>query len=245
MKNFKQIFAIVFTLAVVAFGIIVMIDGRDGLAQLGQLKFDAENWKLSMFVLIIFFVDVMLIALPAIAFVLVLTNKLDPFKAIVDCAIVTLAYFLLRIFVGIILLGVLEAPAEVWKEYFFGKDSLAIIPSIVFIAALAFLFIGKASDYEGTLVRAVLSSIGAALATFGLVFYFILGGAKNILGDMGKNPDWITITGLVIGIACFAGIIVYSFLPQTREFGNDQPKEEKVGEPKPAEEPKQEEPKAE
>lgn len=218
MKSFKQLFAIIFTLAVVAFGIIVMIDERDTFSQLGQLKFDEQNWKVSLFLLIILFVDIMLIVLPAIGFVLVLTGKFDPFKAIVDSAIVCLAYFLLRIFIGIIILGILDAPAESWKLYFFDSESLAIIPLIVFVASLIFLMIAKSSNFEGTLVRAVLATIGAGLAIFGLVFYFICGGAKNILGDMGKDPDWITVVGLIIGISCFGGIVVYSYLPQTREF---------------------------
>ncbi len=238
MNNFKKIFAVIFTLAVVAFGVIVMVDGRDMFAQLKELKFDEQHWKVALFTLIIMFVDIMLIALPFIAFLLVVFDKLDPFKAITDSAIVTLAYFLLRVFVGVIILGVLEATPEIWKEYFFGSDSLAIIPLIVFAGALAFLFIAKASNFQGTLARAIFATIGAGLAIFGLVFYFILGGAKNILGDMGKDPDWITITGLVIGIACFGGLVVYSYLPQTRDF-NKPAEEAKPEEPKP------EEPKAE
>lgn len=218
MKSFKQLFAIIFTLAVVTFGVLVMIDERELFSSLSQLKFDATNWKLSLFVLIILLVDIMLIVLPFIAFVLVLTGKFDPFKAIVDCALVTLAYFLLRIFVGVILLGLLEATPEQWNAYFFGQDSLAIIPLAVFTAAVIFLFIAKSSDMQGKLARAVLATIGSGLAVFGLVFYFICGGAKGILGGMSSAPDWITIMGLVIGIACFGGIVVYSFLPQTREF---------------------------
>ena len=218
MKSFKQLFAVIFTLAVVAFGVIVMIDERDAFGQLSQLKFDEQTWRVSLFVLIILAVDIMLIVLPSIGFVLVLTGKYDPFKAIVDSAIVTLSYFLLRIFVGIILLGLLEAPAEIWRSYFFDKDSLAIIPLIVFAASLAALIVAKSSNFEGTLTRAVLATVGAGLAIFGLVFYFVCGAAKNILGDMGKDPDWVTVVGLVIGIACFGGIVAYSFLPQTREF---------------------------
>ena len=218
MKDFKKLFAIIFTLAVIAFGVIVMIDERDSFSQLKDLKFDEQNWKISLFILIILFVDIALIVLPAACFVLVLFDKFDPFKAIVDCAIVTLAYFLLRIFVGVILLAILEAPAESWKAYFFDADSLAIIPLIVFAASLVFLMFAKASNYEGTLTRAIFATIGAGLAIFGLVFYFVCGAAKNILGDMGKDPDWVTIVGLVVGISCFGGIVLYSYLPQTREF---------------------------
>ena len=155
-----------------------------------------------------------------------LTSKLDPFKAIVDSALVVLAKFLLTIFALMLLMAVWKAPGDVWKDYFFGKDSLAIIPAIVFVLAFAFLMIAKFSNFEGTLIRAVLATIGAGLAIFGLVFYFILGKGGMALGEMGKDPDWLTIFGVVVGIACFGGIVVYSFLPQTREFGKEEPKAE-------------------
>ena len=240
MKNFKKIFAIIFTVAVVVFGVLVMINERDIFQSLKEVNWNDELERgIGILAIIIIVVDVFLIALPAIAFILVLTDKLDPFKAIVDSALVVLAKFLLTIFAFMLLMMVWKAPADVWKEYFFAKDSLAIIPLIVFFAAIVFLMVGKFSNFEGTLVRAVLSSIGAGLAIFGLVFYFILGKGGMAIGGMGKDPDWLTIMGLVVGIACFGGVIAYSFLPQTREFGN----EAKAEEPK-AEEPK-EEPKAE
>lgn len=228
MNNFKKIFAIIFTVAVVVFGVLVMINERDLFQSLKEVKWDDELERgIGILAIIIIVVDIFLIALPAFGFVLVLTDKLDPFKAIVDSALVVLAKFLLTIFAFMLLMMVWKAPADVWKEYFFSKESLAIIPLIVFFAAIVFLMIGKFSNFEGTLIRAVLSSIGAGLAIFGLVFYFILGKGGMAIGEMGKEPDWLTIMGLVVGIACFAGIVVYSFLPQTREFGNqeDQPAE--------------------
>ena len=218
MKNFKKLFAIIFTVAVVVFGVLVMINERDIFQ-----AFDGLNWKdefergIGILAIIVLTVDILLIALPTIAFILVLTDKFDPFKAIVDSALVVLAKFLITIFAWMLLMIVWKAPADVWKAYFFDKDSLAIIPLIVFFAAFLFLMIAKVSNFEGTLTRAVLATIGAGLAVFGLVFYFIC-GTNTSIGSMGKDPDFLTIFGLIVGIACFAGIVVYSYLPQTREF---------------------------
>ena len=219
MKNFKKLFAIIFTVAVVVFGVLVMINERELFQTLKEVKWDDEFERgLGIIAIIMIVVDIFLIALPAIGFALVLTDKFDPFKAIVDSALVVLAKFLITIFAFMLLMIVWKAPGDVWKEYMFGKDSMAIIPLIVFFAAIVFLMIAKASNFEGTLARAVLASIGAGLAIFGLVFYFILGKGGMAIGGMGKDPDWLTIMGLVVGIACFGGIVVYSFLPQTREF---------------------------
>lgn len=218
MKNFKKLFAIIFTVAVVVFGVLVMINERDIFQ-----AFDGLNWKdefgrgIGILAIIVLTVDILLIALPTIAFILVLTDKFDPFKAIVDSALVVLAKFLITIFAFMLLMIVWKAPADVWKSYFFDKDSLAIIPLIVFFAAFLFLMIAKVSNFEGTLTRAVLATIGAGLAVFGLVFYFVC-GTNTAIGSMGKDPDFLTIFGLIVGIACFAGIVIYSYLPQTREF---------------------------
>lgn len=242
MKNFKKIFAIIFTVAVVVFGVLVMINERSLFQSLGEVKWEDELERgIGILAIIIIVIDVFLIALPFFAFILVLTDKTDPFKAIVDSALVVLAKFMLTIFAMMLLMMVWKAPADVWKEYFFHKDSLAIIPLIVFFAAIVFLMIGKFSNFEGTLIRAVLSSIGAGLAIFGLVFYFILGKGGMAIGGMGQNPDWLTVFGLVVGIACFGGIVAYSFLPQTREFKSGEAEEaQPVEEEKPAEEPKAE-----
>lgn len=223
MKNFKKLFAIIFTVAVVVFGVLVMINERDLFQSFKNINWEDElDRGIGILAIIILVVDIFLIALPAMAFVLVLLDKFDPFKAIVDSALVVLAKFLITIFAFMLLMIVWKAPADVWKEYMFGKDSMAIIPLIVFFAAIVFLMIAKVSNFEGTLIRAVLASIGAGLAIFGLVFYFILGKGGMAIGGMGKDPDWLTIMGLVVGIACFGGIIAYSFLPQTREFKTEE-----------------------
>ena len=216
MKSFKQLFAIVFTLAVVVFGVLVMIDERELFAGLNQLGFKTwDDAKISLLYLLLIFVDVLLIALPAIGFVLVLTGKHDPFKAIANCALVVLAKFLVSIIV-IILVFVAAGYQVDWNQLFFGADSMLIIPTLVFGFAFILVALAKNSNYEGTLARAVLATIGSGLAIFGLCYYFIGGGTSGFLG--GGNTNWLGIMGLVIGIACFAGIVLYSFLPQTREF---------------------------
>ena len=220
MKNFKKIFAIVFVAVTIVFGVLVMINERDIFESLKLLgEQDELSRGVGILAVIILTVDILLIALPAFGFVLVLLDKFDPFKAIVDCALVVLAKFLISIFAFMLLMMVWKAPADVWKEYFFNKESLAIIPLIVFVAAVVLLMIAKVSSLEGTLTRAVLATAGSALALFGLIFYFILGdGQSVVLGTMGKDPDALTVFGIILGIALFGGIVAYSFLPQTREF---------------------------
>ena len=224
MKNFKKLFAIVFVLVTIVFGVLVMINDRDTFP---YIKYIADADELvrgtGILALIILVVDILLIVLPVFGFVLVLLDKFDPFKAIVDSALVVLLYFLIRIFAFMLLMMVWQAPADVWREYFFNKESLAIIPLVVFFTAIVLLMIAKASNFEGTLLRAILATIGSALAVFGLVFYFILGdGSSVVLGTMGKDPDALTIFGIVLGIALYGGIVAYSFLPQTREFGKSE-----------------------
>ena len=224
MKDFKKLFAIIFTIAVVVFGVLVMIQERDIFSMLKDLSFEGDiNRAASILVILILVTDIFLIALPAFGFVLVLTDKFDPFKAIVDCALVVLAKFMISIFGFVLLLLFASSNGEeagmLLKEFMFNKEVLGIIPTIVFVAAFVFLMVAKASNLQGTLARAVLATIGAGLAIFGLVFYFIGGGANSFFGGMGKDPDFLTIFGLVVGIACFGGLVAYSYLPQTREFG--------------------------
>lgn len=223
MNNFKKIFAIVFTVAVAVFGVLVMIDEREIFEALTKLSFNEPLERAgSVLTILVLIVDIFLIALPFAAFLLVLMDKFDPFKAITDCALVVLFRFITEIFAFVIIVLSASPDAqtagEVLKEFLFNPDTLGIIPLIVFIAAVVFLMLAKVSNYQGTIIRAVFATIGAGLAIFGLVFYFICGGANSFLGGMGKDPDWLTIMGLVVGIACFGGLVAYSYLPQTREF---------------------------
>lgn len=220
MQNFKKIFALIFILVTVAFGVMVMVEERDIISLIFQGKLTFENTYdrgISILALIIFVVDVLLILLPGIGFVLLWSDKYDPFKAMVNCGIVVLAKFLISIFAFMLLMMVWEAPADVWNAYMFDKESLAIIPLLVFAVALVCLFVSKVSNLEGTLLRAILATIGSGLAVFGLVFYFILGNGGALIGSS-TDPDFFTIFGLVVGIASFGGIIAFSFLPKTRDF---------------------------
>ena len=211
MKNFKKIFAIVFAAVTLVFAVLVTISERESFEYLKLLgDTDEFNRGLGILALIVLISDILLILFSAAGLVLVLFDKLVPFKAIVSCAVVVLVKFLISIFAYMLLMAVWKAPAEVWKDYFFGKDSLAIIPLIIFVVAVAVLLIATANQFEGTLIRAVLTTIGAGLAIFGLCFYFI--------PSMGDKPDWLVVFGLVVALALQAGAIVYSYLPQTREF---------------------------
>ena len=218
MKNFKQLFAIIFTLAVVVFGVFVLINEWSVFENLKNLSFaDWDNAKLSLIYLLLVLVDILLVALPLIGFFLVLTGKYDPFKAIVNCGLVILGKFLINVIV-IILIIAASGWALDWKELFFGKDSLLIIPTIVFASAVFLLLFAKSSNYEGTLARAVLATVGSGLAIFGLIFYFTGNSFENVVGGNTFDARALTIVGLIIGISCFAGIVLYSFLPQTRDF---------------------------
>ena len=222
MKSFKQLFAVIFTLAVVAFGVLVMIDERDLFSQMSNLSF--EGWpaaRITISYILIIVVDVLLIALPALGFVLVLTGKYDPFKAIVTCGLIVLMKFLVSIIAVIIIVSTLaEAFGGTFdvKELFFGKESMMIIPTVVFGVALLSLLLAKASNLEGSIARAVLATLGSGLAIFGLVYYFLLGGGAGGYVSGNSDSNWLSILGLSIGIACFGGIVVYCFLPQTRDF---------------------------
>lgn len=222
MKSFKQLFAVIFCAVVVTFGVLVMIDERDLFGQMSNLSF--EGWpaaKVTISFILMIAVDVLLIALPLLGFILVLTGKYDPFKAIVTCGLIVLMKFLVSIIAVIIIYSALAEALGVtidWNVVFFGKDTMLIIPTIVFGLALILLLFAKASNFEGTIARAVLATFGSGLAIFGLVYYFLLGGGAGGLVNGGDSADWLGILGASIGIACFCGIVVYCFLPQTRDF---------------------------
>ena len=218
MKGFKQIFAVVFTLAVVVFGILVIINEWSVFEGLKQLSFASwDEAKVSLIYLLFVFIDVLLVALPLVGFFLVLTGKYDPFKAIVNCALIVLGKFLITI-ITLILLIAASGIAFDWNALFFGKDNLLIIPTLVFAGAAILLMFAKASNFQGSVARAVLATIGSGLAIFGLVFYFTGDSFTNVVGGSTIDSNVLTIIGLIVGISCFAGIVLYSFLPQTRDF---------------------------
>ena len=218
MKNFKQLFAIIFAAAVVVFGILIMIDERDMFSAMSQLSFD--GWpaaKVTIAWILIIGADVALIALPALGFVLVLLDKYDPFKVIANCALVMLCKFVVSIIAVLLVLSAAFGSYIDWNQVFFGKDSMLIIPTLVFGLALVAVFFSKFSNFEGTLARPVFATIGSALAIFGLIYYFGIGGGTGGILNGGSDSSWLGIMGLIIGIACFAGLVVYCFLPQTKK----------------------------
>lgn len=220
MKTFKQLFAVIFTAAVVVFGVFVIIDEKDLFTNVSQLSF--EGWaaaKITIAYILLILADVGLIALPALGFVLVLLGKYDPFKAIANAALAMLLKFVLSIIAAIIVAATLVESLGAsfnWNEVFFGKDSMLIIPTLVFGLAIITIILAKASGFAKTLGRPVLTLIGSGLAIFGLVYYFGIGGGTGGIFN-GGSKDWIDYVGLILGIACFGGLAVYCFLPQVRE----------------------------
>ena len=220
MKTFKQLFAVIFTAAVVVFGVFVIIDEKDLFTSVSQLSF--EGWaaaKITIAYILLILADVGLIALPALGFILVLLGKYDPFKAIANAALAMLLKFVLSIIAAIIVAATLVESMGYsfnWNEVFFGKDSMLIIPTLVFGLAIITIILAKASGFAKTLGRPVLTLIGSGLAIFGLVYYFGIGGGTGGIFN-GGSKDWIDYVGLILGIACFGGLAVYCFLPQVRE----------------------------
>ena len=63
MKNFKKLFAIIFTIAVVVFGVLVMINERELFQSLKEIKWDEElDRGLGIIAIIMIVVDIFLIA---------------------------------------------------------------------------------------------------------------------------------------------------------------------------------------
>ena len=213
MKNFKKIFAIFFIVATLVFGVLVLIQELETIKYVQYISSsDATEQAKGIVGLILLVSDVLLLLSPIIGIFPVIFNKLVPFKAIVGCAVVVLIKFIIAIFSKLIVFILVGAPAEVYKEYFFGAKDLAIVPSIMFVISLVLLIICTANQYEATLKRVIMSITGAALAVSGLSFYYI---AKI---SIDPKLDWLKIFGLVVAIALQAGIIIYSTLPQTREY---------------------------
>ena len=103
MKNFKKLFATIFCIATVVFGFFVLWGHikAELFNDFASLKSDDPAVRNVMIVLLAYLItDCLLIALPAFALVLLLTDKLDPFKAITDSALVVLIKFLFDMIFG-------------------------------------------------------------------------------------------------------------------------------------------------
>lgn len=229
MKDFKKVFAAIFLAAAIVFGVIVMVHERSIFEQLGKLTFNSkeEGW-VAAYIILTLIIDVLLIAAPVLGLVLVLLDKTSPYKAMFVTSLAVLAKFLLSIFLTIFVIGVWFADAdpetkkEVWKNFFFHKDSMAIIPLVVFVAAVVVLLISTVGSLEGTVTRAILATIGGGLAIFGLVFYYVCSGHELFAAQTLDKTDPWAIFGIVVGIALFGALVAYSYLPQTREFKTEE-----------------------
>lgn len=221
MKNFKKIFAVVLAALTIAFGIFSLINDQPivGIDSLKALKFDNDtNIGSSILVILYLIVDILLIAAPAVLILLVVFDKQTPYKGIEGSALTVLIFFISRIFIFVLIMIVWKAPAELWKAYLFDKEALGIIPILVFFFAIILLIASSANKLEGTLLRAVLATAASALAIFGIVFYFVCGNGVNILMPTMDKTDTSTVFAIITGAILYAGLVVYTFLPQTREF---------------------------
>lgn len=208
MKDLKKIMGVVLTSLAIVFGIFVMIDEYRLFQALGDLSF-ANRYLAGSSVTVILYllINVLLLVVPIINLFLVIFDKRLPYKAIVNCAVVIVAKFLFVIFADVIFMLIVGSSGEAWKEYFFGQG-LGIVRVLVFGVGLFFVELSGSKSFEGKITRAILITIGAGLTVFGLIFYYAKGTEMNAL----------QVLGLISALACFGGLVVYSFLPQTREY---------------------------
>ena len=209
MKNIKKLMGVVLTSLAIVFGVFVMIDQYQLFKALGDLSFaDRVNAGASITVILYLVTNVLLLVIPIVNLFLVIFDKRPPYKAIVKCALIIVAKFLFIIFIDVIVMLIVGVPGETWNQYFFGSQSLGIVRVLVFGVGLLLIDISGSKAYEGKMARAILVTIGAGLTVFGLIFYYAKGTEMNAL----------QVLGLISAIACLGGLIVYSFLPQTREY---------------------------
>lgn len=209
MKDIKKFMGLILVSLAIIFGVLVMVDQYQLFKALGDLSFENRYAAGSSVTVILYLLtNVLLLVVPIINLFLLIFNKREPYKAIVKCAIVIIAKFLFIIFADIIVLLIIGVPGEAWKNYLFGGDSLAFVRILIFGAGLLCVELSGMKSLEGKMARAVLITVGAGLTIFGLIFYYAKGTEMNAL----------QVLGLVSAIACLGGLVVYSFLPQTREY---------------------------
>lgn len=211
MKNIKKIMGICICLVTIAFGILVLVDdiklGRYSV--LTSLSF-ANRYDAAGSVLVIAYlvIDALLILYPLINLFLVAFDKRSggPYKAIANCALIICAKYLFILLVIIVSYIISGSNWEDWKAFLF-KPFMAIVPIAIFIGGYIFIMLSSIKSLEGTLRRAVFITIGAGATIFGVIFYKAFEGMSTL-----------GIFGLIAGVVALAGAIVYSFLPQTREY---------------------------
>lgn len=211
MKNIKKIMGICICAVTLVFGILVLVkDIKNGTySVLTNLSFanryDAAGSVLAIAYLVI---DALLILYPLINLFLVAFDKRSggPYKAIANCALIICAKYLFILLVIIVSYLISGSNWQAWKEFLF-KPTMAIVPLAIFIGGYIFIMLSSIKRLEGTLRRAVFITIGAGATIFGVIFYKAFEGMSTL-----------GIFGLIAGVVALAGAIVYSFLPQTREY---------------------------
>lgn len=207
MKNLKKIMALVIIGLVIVFGALVMAQEKV-FSNLGEISF-ADRFTIGMSILYLLnlVIDICLIVIPVINLFFVIFDKKPPYSSMVNCALIVVSKYLFSIFIWMLMMIVWGADGEYWVSYLF-KDNMAIIPLGVFLVGFIFILASGKKSLEGTMGRAIAVSIGSGLTVFGLIFYFV----KD------AELDKLAIFGLVVIAIALLGLIVYSFLPQTREY---------------------------
>lgn len=211
MKNIKKIMGICICLVTIAFGILVLVEdiklGRYSV--LANLSFaNREVAAGSVLAIAYLVIDALLILYPLINLFLVAFDKRSggPYKAIANCALIICAKYLFILLVMIVSFIISGSSWQDWKAFLF-KPTMAIVPLAIFIGGYIFIMLSSIKSLEGTIRRAVFITIGAGATIFGVIFYRAFEGMSTL-----------GIFGLIAGVVALAGAIVYSFLPQTREY---------------------------
>lgn len=210
-EQFRKLYAVIFVILALVFGILLCIAEKDFFKSLGSLTWGTRaEIAASIWVCMNIGIDVMVIAVPAIYLILILlsSEKTTPFKAISKSAQAVLAKYIFVIFIWLFVLIIAGADGQAYKDYFFGEGSMMIIPAIIFTASAIALSIATSKGLaDNAPARAIATAIGSGLAITGLCVYY----------GFDKSSDGLVIFGLVVAIVCFAALVVYCFLPQTKE----------------------------
>lgn len=211
MKNIKKIMGICICAVTLVFGILVLVeDIKNGTySVLTNLSFaNREAAAGSVLAIAYLVIDALLILYPLINLFLVAFDKRSggPYKAIANCALIICAKYLFILLVMIVSFIISGSTWQDWKAFLF-KPTMAVVPLAIFIGGYIFILLSSIKSLEGTLRRAVFITIGAGATIFGVIFYKAFEGMSTL-----------GIFGLIAGVVALAGAIVYSFLPQTREY---------------------------
>ena len=211
MKNIKKIMGICICAVTLVFGILVLVeDIKNGTySVLTNLSFaNREAAAGSVLAIAYLVIDALLILYPLINLFLVAFDKRSggPYKAIANCALIICAKYLFILLVMIVSFIISGSTWQDWKAFLF-KPTMAVVPLAIFIGGYIFILLSSIKSLEGTIRRAVFITIGAGATIFGVIFYKAFEGMSTL-----------GIFGLIAGVVALAGAIVYSFLPQTREY---------------------------